>query len=280
MAKLTKQQWADARQAWETDPREGHQWLADELVNQGFEVNRSAIAKAAKRQGWAKKSSRQNVPENVTQSDKKSLERVTANVTKPSTQKPKEVIVIADPEWEEVDEKAERMHGNSKYHQRFDEMARKLCLLGATDADMADFFHVSESTINLWKLAHASFSESIRDGKMMADANMAERLYLRGLGYSHPDTHVSCYEGKVILTELTKHYPPDTKAAIHWLNNRRPDKWRNRVDVKEEVTISQIPWEELREITRQSVEKSLQKHQEFIEGRYERLGIKREYSSE
>jgi hypothetical protein len=47
-----------------------------------------------------------------------------------------------------------------------------------------------------------------------------------------------------------------------------------------ELNIRPIPWEELREITRQSVEKSIQKHQEFIEGRYERLGIKREYSSD
>jgi hypothetical protein len=47
-----------------------------------------------------------------------------------------------------------------------------------------------------------------------------------------------------------------------------------------EVNISQIPWDELREISRQSIEKSLQKHKELIEGRYERLGIKREYHSD
>jgi hypothetical protein len=280
MAKLSKQQWADARQVWESDPREGHQWLADELVSKGFDVNRVAIAKAAKRQVWEKKSPNPNVTENVTPRDKKSLEKVTAQVTKPITQKPKEVLVIADAEWEEVDEKAERMHGNSKYDQRFDEMAQKLCLLGATDADMADFFNVSESTINLWKLRHESFSESIRHGKIIADANMAERLYMRGMGYSHPELKLFCHNGEIIKEEVMKHYPPDTKANLAWLYNRRPDKWRNRVEVKEEVTISQIPWEELKEITRQSVEKSLQKHQEFIEGRYERLGIKREYNSD
>jgi hypothetical protein len=46
-----------------------------------------------------------------------------------------------------------------------------------------------------------------------------------------------------------------------------------------QVNISPIPWEELREIGRQSIEKSIQEHKEFIEGRYERLGIKREYHS-
>jgi hypothetical protein len=47
-----------------------------------------------------------------------------------------------------------------------------------------------------------------------------------------------------------------------------------------EVNISQIPWDELREITRQSLEKAAQRHKEVVEGRYERLGIKREYHSD
>jgi hypothetical protein len=47
-----------------------------------------------------------------------------------------------------------------------------------------------------------------------------------------------------------------------------------------EVNISPIPWEELREISRKSIEESQRQHQEFIEGRYERLGIQREYQSD
>lgn len=273
MAKLTKQQWADARQAWETDPREGFAWLAEKLG-----ISRPAVSKMASSQGWTKTEVKEvTPPEKVTPKLRK---KVTQAMPAERQSKPQDVPVIAEAEWEEVDEKAERLHGNSKYHQRFDEMARKLCLLGATDADLADFFHVSESTINLWKLAHASFSETVREGKMLADANMAERLYLRGMGYSHPEEKLFCHDGQIVRAETTKHYPPDTKANLAWLYNRRPDKWRNRVEVKEEVTISQIPWEELKEITRQSVEKSLQKHQEFIEGRYARLGIQRDYSSE
>ena len=41
------------------------------------------------------------------------------------------------------------------------EQARKLCLLG-TDAELADFFEVSESTINNWKFDYPEFSESIK----------------------------------------------------------------------------------------------------------------------
>jgi predicted transcriptional regulator len=273
MARLTKEQWAEARARWESDKRDGFAWLSDELG-----VSRPAVSKMASSQGWSKG--------NVTQvtQDQKVTQKLRGKVTQVTQgkqkQKPKAIPVITDAEWEEVDEKAERLHGNSKYHQEFDDWARKFCQLGATDSDLAEFFEVSESTINLWKLKYPSFSESIKTGKMIADAEVVDKLYQKAIGYSHPETHVSCYQGEIILTELTKHYPPDTPAAKYWLNNRRPDRWRNRVEVKEEVTLSQIPWDELREITRQSIEKAVQKHKEVIDGRYERLGIKREYHSD
>ncbi|MCV5597561.1 hypothetical protein OFN66_28085, partial [Escherichia coli] len=46
--------------------------------------------------------------------------------------------------------------------EAYAEQARKLCLLGYTDAELADFFEVSESTINKWKLDYPKFSESIK----------------------------------------------------------------------------------------------------------------------
>lgn len=46
------------------------------------------------------------------------------------------------------------------------------------------------------------------------------------------------------------------------------------------LNITPIPYDELREITRQAVERAAQRHKEIIEGRYERLGIKREYQTD
>ena len=40
----------------------------------------------------------------------------------------------------------------TKYKDEYCEQAYKLCLLGATDKEMADFFQVSLSTLNLWKI--------------------------------------------------------------------------------------------------------------------------------
>jgi hypothetical protein len=81
----------------------------------------------------------------------------------------------------------------------------------------------------MWpKRKHPKFSESIKAGKEYADANVASRLYERAMGYSHPEVHVSNYQGEITLTPLVKHYPPDTNAASLWLRNRQPQKWRDK----------------------------------------------------
>lgn len=118
----------------------------------------------------------------------------------------------------------------SLYKQEYDEQARKLCLLGATDAEMADFFGVSEQTVNAWKSAHKSFLESITRGKLMADADVAEKLYQRALGYSHPAVKIFQHMGAPVEVAYTEHYPPDTQAASLWLRNRQPKKWRDKVE--------------------------------------------------
>ncbi|MGC6358379.1 helix-turn-helix domain-containing protein, partial [Pasteurella multocida] len=104
----------------------------------------------------------------------------------------------------------------------------KLCLLGATDKDIANFFEVSESTLNNWKNEYPEFLESIKKGKMLADANVAERLYKRALGYEAPDVDIRVIENKIVETPLIKHYPPDPTSAIFWLKNRQPEKWRDK----------------------------------------------------
>ncbi len=68
-------------------------------------------------------------------------------------------------------------------------------------------------------------------GKEAPDNRVERSLYNRAVGYSHPDVHVSNFQGQVTLTPITKHYPPDVAAAFIWLKNRRPDLWRDRQEV-------------------------------------------------
>ena len=114
------------------------------------------------------------------------------------------------------------------YKTSYNLQAEKLCLLGATDKDLADFFEVCEDTINEWKKQYPKFSESLKKGKETADTKVAESLYKRACGYSCKATKFATFEGSISDSlEYIEHYPPDTPAAIFWLKNRQPKKWRD-----------------------------------------------------
>lgn len=118
------------------------------------------------------------------------------------------------------------------YRPEYVERVYKLCLLGATDVELADFFGVSEQTLNAWKGAHPEFLESMARGKTDADANVASRLFERAMGYSHDAVKIFMPAGAnmPVYAPYTEHFPPDTAAASLWLRNRQPKKWRDKVD--------------------------------------------------
>jgi hypothetical protein len=118
------------------------------------------------------------------------------------------------------------------YKKEYAEQARKLCLLGSTDPELADFFEVAESTIHKWKLEHSEFSEAIKKGKSQADANVADRLYQRAMGFEHPEVDIRVIDHQVVQTPITKIYAPDPTAAIFWLKNRQRGKWRDKVETE------------------------------------------------
>lgn len=123
-----------------------------------------------------------------------------------------------------------------EFKPEYIQQAHKLCLLGATDAEMGDFFNVSETTINNWKTAYPEFLVSIKGGKMLADSNVADRLYQRAMGFEHDSeelkiVNIGDYQSKVERHKIRKIYPPDTAAAIFWLKNRQSDKWRDKQEL-------------------------------------------------
>lgn len=123
---------------------------------------------------------------------------------------------------------AKKIGRPSKFRPEFVEQARKLSMLGMTDAEMAKFFEVKEQTLNNWKIDYPEFFESLKEGKVLADGNVVASLYHRALGYSHPEDDIRAIAGEVVITPTIKHYPPDTTACIFWLKNRQPEKWREK----------------------------------------------------
>ena len=117
------------------------------------------------------------------------------------------------------------------YKPEYADQAKKLCLLGATDKDLADFFGVCEATINNWKHDYPEFLESLKQAKAEADSRVERSLFERACGYEHPEDHIAVSGGTPVITPTVKHYPPDTTACIFWLKNRQSGKWRDTKDI-------------------------------------------------
>ena len=113
---------------------------------------------------------------------------------------------------------------NPKKHPR---AAYKLSLLGMTHEEMADILCIDISTLYDWKSKYHEFSEGLQGGGALADADIAASLYERAKGYSHDEEKVFCFQGEIIKETVTRHYPPDTGAAVHWLAIRQGKKWKN-----------------------------------------------------
>ncbi len=125
----------------------------------------------------------------------------------------------------------------TKYQEEYNEQVYRLCLLGATDKEMADFFNVCEATFNNWKRDFPEFLVSIKAGKIDADAKVAQSLFKRATGYrydevtyekinvdvdgveeaSNDDIKTEVYKKKIV----TKEVAPDVAAQNIWLKNRR-----------------------------------------------------------
>ncbi len=120
----------------------------------------------------------------------------------------------------------------TKYKPEYVDQAAKLCKLGATDAELADFFEVSVSTVSLWKVQHPEFSEAIKPTKETADSRVERSLYQRAVGYEHDEVDIRVVGGEIVITPIRKHYPPDSVAAIFWLKNRQG--WRDKTE--QEIT--------------------------------------------
>lgn len=116
------------------------------------------------------------------------------------------------------------------YKPEFAKQAEKLCALGATDAELADFFGVHVATIHRWRHEYTEFCDSIKTAKEIADARVERSLYQRAMGYEHDETDIRVIQNEIVTTDIRKHYPPDSTAMIFWLKNRKPAEWRDKVD--------------------------------------------------
>jgi hypothetical protein len=133
----------------------------------------------------------------------------------------------------------------SKYQSSFPQQAAKLCKLGATDVDLADFFEVDISTFYRWMCIKPDFREAIKTPKETADLRVERSGYMKATGFWVDTEKLFLLkdeffddEGKLIRTSQRVHheptreyYPPDMGAIAWWQKNRQPDKWRDKHEI-------------------------------------------------
>lgn len=139
----------------------------------------------------------------------------------------------------------------TKYKEEYNEQAYKLCLLGATDKEIGDFFNVDERTINNWKIEYPDFFQSIREGKELADMKVVNSLLeschdrmiptqqafkVKNVNYNKDGKRIESED--VMVVDVMTGVPANDRSIQFWLKNRHPDKWRDKQEVKHEGEIT------------------------------------------
>lgn len=129
----------------------------------------------------------------------------------------------------------------SKYDPEYHpEHAHKLGLLMCTDQEMADFFEIPVETFYRWQREHEEFRQAVRYAKVPSDGEVAASFKKRATGYEYVSEKIVTLthpEGGsyVERVPITVHVPPDAGAALNWLKNRQPDKWRDKKQLEMET---------------------------------------------
>jgi len=92
---------------------------------------------------------------------------------------------------------------------------------GLTDKKIAKNADINPATLYDWKKKYPKIDEALKKGKEVVDFQVEDALLNRALG-------------------------GDTTAQIFWLKNRRPDRWRDKLENK--ITISDIDQEVVKEV--------------------------------
>ncbi|MCD8090351.1 MAG: helix-turn-helix domain-containing protein [Clostridiales bacterium] len=98
---------------------------------------------------------------------------------------------------------------------------------GLSDEEIAKKMGVSRSTLNEWKNKYSDISDTLKKGKEVADYEIENALFKKAKGYRIREEKLDRF-GNVV--ELEREIPPDVAAIIFWLKNKRPDKWRDRIE--------------------------------------------------
>lgn len=106
---------------------------------------------------------------------------------------------------------------------------------GLTNEQIAKNIGVSGRAFAEWVSRFSSISSALKKGKAPVDLEVENALLKRALGYDYEETITEIEElvggkQKKHVRKVKKHMPPDVTAQIFWLKNRRPGRWRDKIE--------------------------------------------------
>lgn len=123
-----------------------------------------------------------------------------------------------------------------EYVQPYLKRVEHLCRMGATEQEICQKLGVSVARFGEYKKEFQELRESLKKGRSDADDTVEAALFRRATGYTTEEVKTNTYvdnnnNQRQFRVSVTKEIPPDTTAAIFWLKNRRPEKWRDRQEL-------------------------------------------------
>lgn len=124
---------------------------------------------------------------------------------------------------------------------------------GLTDEQIAHNIGISRKTLAEWKKKYSDIGDTLKKGKEIVDIEVENALYKKATGFTvevlkpiklkevkyENGRKVSEKEYVQMVTE-EEYHPPETAAQVFWLKNRRPDKWRDKVEAVDDATNAPI----------------------------------------
>jgi len=125
---------------------------------------------------------------------------------------------------------------------------------GVIEKDIARRLGCSYSTLREWKKISSALSTALKKNREYADYAVESALYKKACGHKEsvikpmkikrteydPETgkRIADYE-EIVYVKEEVYIPPDTLADIFWLKNREPDKWRDKVEQQQDISLDE-----------------------------------------
>lgn len=123
------------------------------------------------------------------------------------------------------------------------------CRDGLDDKQIAEKLGISHESFYKYKRENVEFADTLKETKEIADIKVENSLNKNANGYDYEEQtvvmkkEVIYKDGKRVkeitypeVITLTKHKEAETKAQMFWLQNRKPEKWRNQSQVELKVS--------------------------------------------